>query len=345
MIFRRLQKLQPGDKVAILSPSFAAPGMFPKVFELGLKRLQDLFELQPIEYPTTRKLGATAKERAKDLIDAFENPEIKAVIATIGGNDQITYIKNLPKEPFTNNPKPFFGFSDNSHLCNFLWLNGIPSFYGGSIMTQFAMQNKMDDYTVTHLKKALFRRGELLLKPSKTYNEIGLDWADDSNLTKQRIHETNDGFYWNGSMNGEGILWGGCLESIDEMLRHNITIPSLSDLEKVILMTETSEEIPSAEYVFRVYRALGERGILERVKGILVGRPKAWEFNKPFAKEKRTEYRNDQMEKIVETVRSYNKEVSIVQNINFGHTDPQVPIPLGNKCSIDVGLKEIRITM
>ena len=102
-----LQKLKKGDKVAILSPSFAAPGKWPAVYELGLKRVREVFELEPIAFPTTTKLGASKEERSADLISAFENSEIKAVIASIGGDDQVTYIKNLPPKPFVQNPKPF----------------------------------------------------------------------------------------------------------------------------------------------------------------------------------------------------------------------------------------------
>ena len=140
MNFITLPKLHKGDKVAIISPSFAAPGMWPKVYELGLKRLREVFGLEPVEFAATKKLGASKEERTKDLVDSFESREIKAVIASLGGDDQVTYIKNLPKKPFTNNPKMFFGFSDNTHFCNFLWLNGIPSYYGASLFTQFCMQ-------------------------------------------------------------------------------------------------------------------------------------------------------------------------------------------------------------
>lgn len=88
---QKLQKLRQGDKVAILSPSFAAPRKWPHVYELGLKRPQEDFGLVPVEYPTTAQLGASAAERSQDLIAAFEDPEIKAVIASIGGDDQVTY--------------------------------------------------------------------------------------------------------------------------------------------------------------------------------------------------------------------------------------------------------------
>ena len=344
MNMQKLTKLHPGDKVAILSPSFAAPGMFPEVFELGLKRLREIFELEPVEYPTTRKLGATTDERIQDFIHAFENPDIKAVVASIGGDDQVTYIKRLPTEPFIKNPKPFFGYSDNTHFNNFLWLNGIPSFYGGAVMTQLAMQMKMDDYTINYLKKAFFESGECELTASETFNEVSLDWSDLTNLQKQRSYEKNDGWFWDGIFKTEGITWGGCVESVDELLRHGIQIPSVEEFENVILIMETSEEMPSADYVARVYRALGERGILGKIKGLLVGRTKAWEFNKPYTVEQRKKYREDQQQTIIKIVRAYNKTIPIVQNIDFGHTDPQIPIPYGMACKIDGLSKKIFVT-
>lgn len=337
----QLPKLHKRDKVAILSPSFAAPGRFPDVYRLGLERLQQVFELVPVEYPTTAKLGASTQERAADLAAAFEDPEIKAIIATIGGDDQVTYIKNLTPEPFIHNPKPFFGYSDNSHFCNFLFLNGIPSYYGGSLFTQYAMQGEMDEYTIKYIKHALFDSGEFELVASDTYNDQGLDWDDASLLKTKRQHWPNQGFVWSGEKNAEGLLWGGCIESVDEMLRHGVAIPSLEQFEEVVLMLETSEEIPSADYVFRILRALGERGILERVQGVLMGRAKAWEFDKRHTPEQKDEYRSQQQETVLRAVRQYNHVIPIVQNVNFGHTDPQIPMPYGRKVRIDAANKKV----
>jgi muramoyltetrapeptide carboxypeptidase LdcA involved in peptidoglycan recycling len=229
----KLNKFKKGDKVAILSPSFAAPGKWPHVYELGLKRLIEVFELEPVEFPATKKLGASQQERANDLIAAFENPDIKGVISSLGGDDQITYIKNLPPEPFRNNPKPYFGYSDNTHFMNFLWLNGIPSYYGGALFTQFAEQGKIHDFTLKYLTLALCDEGEIELEASKEYNDVGLNWNDPENLNKQRSYEPNAGWVWDGNQNAEGITWGGCLESIDEILRHGVAIPSLEQFERV----------------------------------------------------------------------------------------------------------------
>src|SRR6185436_17318822 len=169
----KLQKLSIGDKVAVLSPSTGLPGLFPWVQDLWLQRLRDIFGLEPVEYPTTRQMGSSLADRAADIMSAFADPEIKAVIASIGGNDQIKLLKLLDADVIRQNPKPFFGFSDNTHLHIYLSNLGVPSYYGGSIMTQFAMQGDMMDLTIESLKKAFFDGGQLVTRGSDVYNDIG----------------------------------------------------------------------------------------------------------------------------------------------------------------------------
>jgi len=193
----------------------------------------------------------------------------------------------------------------------------------------------MDEYTIRYITHALFDEGEFELLPSETYNDIGLGWDDPTLLKSFREMEKSDGWFWDGEKDGAGLLWGGCVESVDEMLRHGVDIPSLEQFEDIVLMLETSEEIPTADYVKRVLRAFGERGVLQRVKGVLMGRPKAWEFHKPQTAVEKAAYREEQREAVLSTVRQYNKSIPVVQNVNFGHTDPQIPMPYGNMVRID----------
>jgi hypothetical protein len=65
----RPPKLVPGDRVAVLSPSFAAPAIFPAVHEEAMRRLRGEFGLEPVEYPTTRRLHADPRDRAADLMN------------------------------------------------------------------------------------------------------------------------------------------------------------------------------------------------------------------------------------------------------------------------------------
>ena len=109
-------KARYGDHIAVLSPSFAAAGAFPAVHEQAMRRLTEVTSLIPVEYPTTRTVGATPQARAADVNAAFADPAIRGILAVIGGEDQITVIPHLDAELARRDPKPFLGMSDNTNL-------------------------------------------------------------------------------------------------------------------------------------------------------------------------------------------------------------------------------------
>lgn len=159
-------KPRPGDRIAVVSASSGLPGLFPQPYELGLSRLREDFGLRPVEYPTTRKMGSSPEARAADLHAAFADPEIKAVIASIGGDDQITVLPHLDPALLRANPKPFFGYSDNTNLLLFLRDLGIVGYHGGSVMVELGRPGAMHPLTERSLRAALFTSGEYELTPA-----------------------------------------------------------------------------------------------------------------------------------------------------------------------------------
>lgn len=342
--FTKLQKLSKGDQVAIISPSAGLPQVFPWVQDLGLERMRTVFGLEPMEYPTTRVMGSSLEDRAKDIMAAFSDPKNRAVFASIGGSDQVKLIKYLEPQVFIDNPKPFFGYSDNTHLHNFLWGLGIPSYYGGGVMNQFGMNSKMFDITVNSLNNALFGEGEYELEVSSEYNDEGLDWSVKENLDKLRKMDKNIGITWGGGINAEGILWGGCVESLIVQSSTAKYLPKDEDIEGTVLFLETAEDIPEHWVIEYLLTGFGERGWLNKFQAVLVGRPKAWEFDKQNSEEQKIEYSNKQRATVIRVVRQYNSTIPIVQNLDFGHTDPQVVLPNGGKVRIDSAAKKIFLT-
>jgi muramoyltetrapeptide carboxypeptidase LdcA involved in peptidoglycan recycling len=330
------QKLHRGDKVAILSPSRGLPEVFPEVFDLGLQRLQEHFELLPVEYPTTRVLHSSLQDRARDVHTAFADPEIKAIICSIGGDDQIKLLKYLDPSLIVSHPKIFMGFSDATNLSIFLWNLGIVSYYGGAIMTQFGMHGAMHAYTLASLEHALFESGEREILASEECTDESLDWSNPELLKQFRPMFPNEGWKWvNDNRVIEGKTWGGCLESIDFNLRAGKHILNNEMYQDKVLFFETSEELPSADYVYRVLMSMGERGMLECFSAILVGRPKAWEFGKPNTIEEKKIYTRAQEEGIQKAVSEYNPDALVVFNMDIGHTDPQCILPNGGNIRID----------
>ncbi len=339
--FIELKKLKPGDQVAVISPAGDAAARFPWVYELGITRLKEEFGLEPKEYPSTLKLAASHEDKAKDLIAAFSDPNNKAAFATIGGFDQIQMLKLLDSSIFVDNPKPFFGSSDNTQLVNFLWRYGIPSYYCGSIMPQLAFPGAMPDLSIEYLKHAIFDEGEYEIKSSNEFNEETTDWSDEENWSVARKMEPNEGWIWDVKNDAKGILWGGCLESMVVIFSSGINIPKDDELDDCILFLETSEEIPQPWSIAYVLMGMGERGWFDRFKAVLIGRPKAWHINNRMTIVEKKKYRQEHGETIQKTIRYYNKNIPIVQNMDFGHTDPQIAVPSGKNARIDSNDRKI----
>ena len=271
--FVSLPKAQPGDRIAVLSPSFAAPSISAAVHDQASRRLADSTGLVPIEFPTTRQLGATAEARAADINAAFADPRIRAVIATTGGDDEVTVVPHVDTAVVSNDPKPFFGYSDNTNLHHLLWGLGVPSYYGGSTQVHLGAGPQVDDIHLQSLRAALLVGGEIELTDPGVSEDYGVEWEDPRSLTEFGVREPTDPWTWAGPMKSvEGRTWGGCIEVIDQIAIAG-RMPETEDLNGKILLFETSEEVPPAIMVKRSLRSLGERGILAAAAGVIMARP------------------------------------------------------------------------
>ncbi len=338
--FVQPKPLQAGDKVAIVSPSAGLPYLFPWVYEQGLKRIKELFLLEPVEFPTARQspemLSANPKTRARDINRAFEDPSIKAIIASVGGNDQVRILPYLDKECIRANPKIFMGYSDCTNLHLYLWNLGLISYYGGSVMTQFAMGDKMHEYTICAIRKALFDPPIGSVDAASEYTDFDLDWAEKENIHKKRPMYPCEGWIWHNASDAkvEGTLWGGCLEVLDQHLSVKRYLPDIASLQGTVLFVETSEELPTEGFVYRFIASLGELGMLNCFRAILFGYPKA-QFCANQPPEGRIAYIANQQAAVKAALRDYGVNIPVIFHMNFGHTDPQLIIPSGGRVKID----------
>ncbi|MFB6200981.1 MAG: S66 peptidase family protein [Halorhabdus sp.] len=338
--------LKEGDNVAIVAPASGLAEQYPRVYERGLERIRSTFGLEPVAYPTALKsddyLRANPQARARDIEDAFADPEISGVIATIGGNDQIRILKHLDTDVLAENPTRFYGISDNTNLAVALWNVGIVSFYGGHLLTEFAAPGPLSEYLERWLRTALFEESIGEIQPAPLFSDQDLEWADSTNLEDRPEVESNPGWIWRGSDRAvTGRTWGGCLEVLDTQLAADRFVPSVSTLEGSILLLETSEELPSPAYVRRALLGMGERGLLEAADGVLVGRIKARSHLIERGSEERTEYRRGLRDAITDVVTTYNDAIPIVCNVDFGHTSPIVPVPIGGIATVDPDAERI----
>lgn len=339
----------PGDRVAILSPASGLPAVLPLPHELGLRRLREDFALVPVEYPTTRVMNASPQARAADLNAAFADPGIKAVISSIGGDDLITVLPFLDRAAITAHPKPFFGYSDCTNLLVYLERSGVVGYHGGSVMVELGRPGRMHPLTEESLRAALFTSGPYELRPATRFGEVGGDWADPRTFDDEPGSDPAEGWTWHdpGPAPGRVVTgrgWGGNLEILSWLLMADRETGAPEEYEGRVLFLETSEELPAAEEVFRILRAMGERGLLRRFPALLMGRARAWSLDRRQEPAARTAYRAAQRAAVLRAFGQYAPGTLIVFDVDLGHTDPQQVLPYGGEIRVDARERRITVT-
>ncbi|KIR65143.1 MULTISPECIES: S66 family peptidase [Micromonospora] len=328
-------KPRPGDRVAVVSPSAGLPAVFPHVYELGLRRLREEFGLEPVEYPTTRALGADPRDRARDVSAAFADQTVTAVLATVGGDDLITVTPHLDDAVLRANPKPYFGYSDNTNLLNHLHRLGIVAYHGGSVLVHLGRPGALHPVTADSLRAALFTPGWYDLAPAPEWGDQPNDWRDPATLAAEPPMFPGGGWHWQGPARVvRGRTWGGNLEILHWLLATD-RVGGVADHAGEVLIVETSEELPSATEVYRILRNLGERGLLAGFPAVLVGRAKAWDFDRPHTPEQRRAYADAQRAAVTRALAEYAPDAVVVFDVDLGHTDPQQIVPYGGEVVVD----------
>ncbi len=325
--------LQKGDKVAIVSPSWGGPSVFPHRYEAGLKQLSETFGVHAVEMPHARKpaqwLNDHPEARAQDLMDAFSRPDIKGIIASIGGEDSVRLLPHLNLKTIHDNPKIFLGYSDTTSMHFACYAAGLTSFYGPSIMAGFAENTGLHEYTAQSVRQTLFGADIIgPVKASAEWTDEHLDWKDPENQSIKRKMTPNAGWRsLNGTAKASGPMLGGCVEVL-EMLKGSKVWPGLEQWKGAILFLETSEEKPSPSYFQRWLRNYASQGILQVLNGIVLGRPTVDE------PEKNLHQYDDVLLQVVRDELGL-KELPILTQVDFGHTDPMMVIPYGVRSEID----------
>ena len=308
---------------------------------IGIERLKKYgieVEFLPNSTKGIEFLKNNPKARAKDLIDAFNDDSIDMILCAIGGDDTYRLLPYL----FENNElemavkqKIFLGFSDTT--INHFMLNkvGIKTFYGQAFLPDICeLSNEMLSYSKHFFEELITYRKIKKIFPSDVwYNEredfskngIGISMAEHPNRGFELLR---------GSAKFEGKILGGCLESIFDIFdntRYEDSVylckkyeifPNLDEWSDKILLLETSEEKPKPELFRKMILKLEEYGIFDVVSGLIIGKPQNEEYYE--------EYKQILLDEIK------NKDLSIVYNINVGHSTPRCIIPFGVNAKVDI---------
>lgn len=324
-------RLKRGDKIATVSLSWGGAGDKEILWRYyqGKKRLEEEFGLEAIEMENTLKgsefLYNHPEKRAEDFMNAFKDKSIKGIFSCIGGYESIRMLPFIDFDVIRNNPKIFIGYSDTTVSHMICLKAGLSSFYGPAVLSEFAENMNMFDYTKYWINKVLFNTESIgTINSSDIWTSEYLPW-DECNKYISRNTKANNGVeVLQGSGKVRGRLIGGCIEVL-EMVKGTKLWPEEKLWEDSILFFETSEDKPSPVYFEYWLRNYGSQGILEKSKGII--------FGKPYDNQYYEEYKKVIYKVIRDELRL--KDLPILYNMNFGHTAPMITLPYGALAEID----------
>ena len=344
-------KLQTGDTVAIISLS---SGLLGEPFMVHQKQLIEerlrSFGLKVIYTPNALKnmdfIKSNPQKRAEDLKWAFRNSSIKGIICAIGGDDTyrtVPYLLNDQEfiDSVKQNPKLFIGFSDSTINHFVFYKLGLSTLYGHCAIVDFAELDKvMLPYSKEWFAKLFVKEKNIEIKSSPIWYLERQDFSEAALVTPRISKAEEKGFeVLVGSGNVSGDLFGGCLESIYDLLtgeRHGDEVlfnkeytlfPSLEELRGKIFFLETSEEKPAPEKLGKMLKVLDNYGVFQVMRGLIIGKPQ----DETFYEEYKQRY--------MEIIGKYGKP--IFYNVNFGHAYPRCILPYGCKATLDCEHKKI----
>ena len=312
-------KLKQGDEIRIIAPARSLSLLSEDLIKLA----KENFEKQGFKITFSKNCkekdmynSSSVKSRVEDLHDAFSDKNVKAVFTVIGGFNSNQILKYLDYDLIKNNPKILCGYSDITALTNAITAKTELITYSGLHFSTWGMKKEFE-YNLEYFRKCLIEEDEFEVKPSKT-------WSDDPWYKDQGNRKLidNEGFTIVNKGEAEGTILGGNLCTFN-LLQGTEFMP---DISNSILFLE-DDDFAGADFDVefdRNLQSLIHQPNFEKVKGIVIGR-----FQEG------SKMNLEKLKYIIESKEEL-KNLPIIANADFGHTNPLITFPIGGTAKLKV---------
>jgi muramoyltetrapeptide carboxypeptidase LdcA involved in peptidoglycan recycling len=196
----------------------------------------------------------------------------------------------------------------------------LATFYGPSLVLEMAEYPEVLQLSDRSLRAAWFGDAPMRFERSDEWTEEFLDFDAKLDLERPRAKRSDAGWRWLQPGSASGPLMGGCLETIMWHLKGS---SEWLDLAGAVLFLETSEEAPGPPDVDAYLTDLANLGVLDQITALVLGRPMF--------------YSPEDTESLWEVVARHTsgRSMPVLANIDCGHTDPMLTLPLGIAVRLD----------
>ncbi|MGY0055407.1 S66 peptidase family protein [Streptomyces sp. LZ34] len=313
----------PGAHIRIVSPTSPSAALLPDRARRGESALTGLgFTLSYGRHAldTSHGDGTTAgdaRQRAADLMEAFEDPSVDAVLSADAGDGSVDLLDFLDPEVFAAHPKPFIGFCDNVVLNQFLASHaGLSSLYGCTLIAQLGESGGAFPETVDSLARALNSSAPLTCRPVGDRTGEWINWYVTEMDSRPRHRRIRGGWTWIGPGRATGPLVGGEMMVLPPMIeRFELSLRS------AVLFWHVTFKSLEPETTFRW---LCETADLNDIAGMVVGAhptipPPEWAGRVA-----------DLLDELLPGLRC-----PVVVNADISHLGPAWTVPYGEPVTLD----------
>ena len=252
--------------IRIISPAGSIKG---KVIDLGVETLRHWGHQVSVAAHAKGSYGrfaATPGERAQDIIDALEDPEVDVLYASRGGYGCMQILDKLPLELITRANKPIIGYSDITAL-HALWQKaGVPSLHAHMMkhlgeepthVTSRTIRELLDYFSAHHSWPA--KHNLLFLKKAKLFVAPYQGWCNED-PEPEKTKALLDELYA-----APPAMVGGNFAVLSAL--HGT--PFDFDYDGKLLFIEDISESPYK--IDRMLQQLNLMGVFDRIRGLICG--------------------------------------------------------------------------
>ncbi|MCQ1948604.1 LD-carboxypeptidase [Arthrobacter sp. zg-Y859] len=256
--------------------------------------------------------STSVASRVADLHDAFADPEVKGILTVIGGFNSNELLPYLDWDLIAANPKILCGYSDITALQNAIFARTGLVTYSGPHWSSFGMRDHFD-LTQQWFVDALVDGYRMELAPSA-------EWIDDAWFLDQDNRSPRPGSGWWNLQQGaaSGRIIGGNLCTLN-LLQGTAQMPPLAGS---VLMLEDDEATDPRTFA-RDLTSLLQQPDAEDIQGLVIGRFQASSgITLPHLQEI--------------AAQPALAGLPVLANVDFGHTQPQLTLPIGGRAELTV---------
>ena len=312
--------LKPGDTIGVFTPSSPAYLANPGLFENGIRNLERLgFRVHLGRVTEARSSqgyrSAGPEERAQELMELIEAPEVRGLISTIGGMNSNSLIPYLDFDKIRASRKVICGFSDVTSLHLAILKHArLRTFYGPSLMCWLGEWPHGISESTEWLLDAVMRHtnGVRTVTPPSRWSNHRRNWANDDWKVVPREWQPQPGW----RVLRVGDITAPLVAFNLSTLVASAGTPEWPDLVGRILLIEEMA-CPMSRFE-RSLRQLERIGVFDQIEALLVGKPEDPNAEgAPF----------DRDELLKEILGDRLSKLPVMTEVDCGHTVPMITLP------------------